>query len=232
MKQRNKKIVLVLILAVTFAYPLQAQEEKKTKSKEIISELTNTDFLKQIAILFAAVGAIQTLKVNKEKEKYDSFLPIFKLEGDYQKTLTDIQGFHGGAELGLVLIGGDIDYTRYMEDNPSTTTNIFSTHFLYRMAFSKETQLNIALGYKKFSGGVNNDSLDLGAPIYLFPAKRWSIEAKPFFSFINNTDKVVYDLQGALRYKHKLLGLKAGYRFIRVQQNDWHGPQVGAVFEW
>lgn len=226
------RLLLVVFLTATAAFPLQAQEKKKTKSKEIIEELIKTDFLKQIAILFAAVGTIQTLRVNKEKEKYDSVLPIFKLEADYLRTLTDIESFHGGAELGLVLIGGDVEYTRLMEDNPSNTYNIFSTHFLYRMAFSKETQLNIALGYKKFSGGVNNDSLDLGAPITLFPAKRWSIEAKPFFSFINNTDKVVYDLQGGLRYKHKLLGLKAGYRFIRIQQNDWHGPQVGAVFEW
>ena len=224
--------LLIALFVGQFPVAAKAQEKKKTKSKQIVEGLTDSEFLKTIGILFAALGATQSLRVYKEKERYDSVLPIFKLEGNYQKTLTDIQGFHGGVELGMAFIGGDVEYTRLMEDNPSNTTNIFSTHFLYRMALIKEAQLNIALGYKKFSGGVNNDSLDLGAPLYLFPSKRWTIEAKPFFSFINNTDKVVYDMQGGLRYKYNLIGIRGGYRFIRIQQNDWHGPEVGLAFEW
>ena len=178
------------------------------------------------------LGAARTLQIYDGKEKFDSILPIFKLEGNYQNLLRGNQGGDLGAELGIAFLGGDVQYTRYLLTGLTRDFDIFSTHFLYRLGLIKEAQLNLAIGYKKFLGDLANNSLDFGAPLYLFPAKRWTIEFKPFFSFLNNTNVIVYDLEGGLRYKYKLIGLELGYRWIRVGSRNVNGPRFGTFFEW
>lgn len=184
-------------------------------------------------LLLFVLGGMHSSEIYDEKEPYDSFLPTIKLQTDYQKLTTDIQGYRLGAELGWIAIGGDVDYTHYFEGTPANRYRIFSTHFLYRLAIVKQVQLNLGLGYKKFSGALQNEAFDMSFPLYIFPTQRWSIEIQPAFSFINqNKDAAVYDLQGGLRYKYKLVGIRTGYRWVRIQGLDFHGPQVGLVLEW
>ncbi|MBI2083466.1 MAG: hypothetical protein HYT76_07825 [Deltaproteobacteria bacterium] len=212
----RKKLLFPLLFVVLLVVPLR---------------LARAD-LAEVAAWSLLGGAARTLEVHDRKEQYDSILPVFKLEADYQRLLQDVHGVHGLAELGIAFLGGDVEFTRYFESNPSQGFDIFSVHFLYRLALIKEAQLNIAVGYKKFWGDVQNDSLDIGFPLYLFPGKKWTIEARPFFSFINQDNPIVYDLQGGLRYKHKYVGVRGGYRFVHVANHEWHGPQIGLFFEW
>lgn len=227
MPHRYRIIAALLLLIFLFPFPPEARAGKKIS-------LTGGEkaLLEELAAIFAVLGASRTLEIYDRKGPFDSILPVVKLEASYQKPLIDGQGFHLGGELGMAFLGGDIDYTRYLQSAPSSGFHILSIHGLFRMALIREAQLNVALGYKKFFGGLQNNSVDAGFPLTLFPGKHWSIEAKPFFSFINNGDSVVYDLSGSLRYKYKLIGIKGGYRWVHIQGQTWQGPEAGLVFEW
>lgn len=187
-------------------------------------------FIEQLALFMTVLGASRTLEMYDRKKPYDSILPIFKLEGDYQNHLTGRQGFRAMAELGIAFLGGDVEFTRWYDG--AARYDIATVHGMYRMAWIREAQLNIAVGYKKFSGSFQNAAFDVGFPLYLFPGKRWSVEAKPYFSVVNSDDTIVYDLQGGLRYKYKLIAIRAGYRYLRIQGSEFHGPTAGLVFEW
>ena len=217
---------LVLLVVVTASLPVHAA------SKVNIDTAAEQALIQELAILFAVLGTTRTLEIYDHKQKFDSVLPIFKLEGSYQKLLTDVQGFHAAAELGMAFLGGDAEFTRLYESSPAKRDDIASVHGMFRMALIPEAGLNFAVGYKQFTGDIQNHALDVGAPLYLFPGKHWSIEAKPFISFVNSNDSIVYDLQGGLRYKYKLIGWKAGYRWIRIQSRTLQGPELAMVFEW
>ncbi len=158
--------------------------------------------------------------------------PILKAEGDYQKLMTDIQGFRFSAEAGLILIRVNAEYTRYTEDNPAGRYEIFAAHLSHSLSLGDLIRIQALAGYKKFFNGVQNSGLDIGTAVYVSPAKKWEAEAKTFFSFVNtNNDRTIPDLRVGLRYKIGLLGLRAGYRYIRIRSRDWQGPYFGLAFE-
>ncbi|MBI2083470.1 MAG: hypothetical protein HYT76_07845 [Deltaproteobacteria bacterium] len=202
----------------------------------------------------ATLGAKRGLEIYDQKEKYDSILPIFKLEGDYYRPLKDAQGFHVGSEFGMAFIGGEFDFTRLYETNPNHTFDMLSAQLLYRMALIKEAQMNISVGWKFLWGDARNGGPGIGVPLYFFPAKRWTIEIKPYLHFnqdIPDEENIVLedgtiqdddvhestfmiDLLAGIRYKYKRVGFRADYRIVHIKEekNPWHGPQAGLFFEW
>jgi hypothetical protein len=203
----------------------------------------------------ATLGGKRTLEIYDKKEKYDSILPIFKLEGDYYRPLNDGQGFHVGSEFGMAFIGGEFDFTRLYQSNPSHTFDIFTAHLLYRMALIKEAQMNISVGWKFLWGDARNGGPGIGVPLYFFPAKRWTIEIKPYLHFnqdIPEDDEdiplddgtflpddvhenfFIIDFLAGVRYKYKRVGARLDYRIVGIkdERNPWHGPQAGLFFEW
>ncbi len=215
-------------------------EEKKsitTESKSDLSggEVATIGLIQVFANLFLA-GLLQTGSDNWEdlyfelKANESPALPTFRLEGAYQYLTDKLNGVSGRVEAGYLMLGADVNYTQYFENDPKHDLKILGGHFLLRTLFADFIGINLALGAKQIWGQRRHTGFEFGLPIYLFFGKHFIVDAQPYYAIIRG--KNVYDVQGGVSYKYKWFGVRAAYRAINTEGQTLHGPRAGLFVQW
>lgn len=171
-------------------------------------------------------------QINSYLRSTHSFaLPNFRFDGAYQYAFDSVDGMHFRGEAGYLAFGVDVDYTRYYERGTNDNLNILSTHAMLRLPLGHEyLEMDIALGYRRIWEQQVHEGFDFGVPVYLNISQHFQFDFKPYFTRINK--RPLMDLDGGVAYKYKWGGVRAGYRYINIDSETLHGPEVGVFFQW
>lgn len=225
--------------------PKKETEAKKAKSEDVETSTTTTTTTGSSAVadavltLFSAliVGLFDMADTGNLKEAYKYLkeneipaLPTFKLEGNYQYLVGDMQSFSGRAEVGYLMFGLDGEYKRFYEESPHDNLNMANFHFLVRGLLAEIFQVNLALGEKFIWGDTRHQGFEIGLPFYLIFGKHFIWDVKPYMAFVGGKD--IYDVSSGLNLKYKFAGFRAGYRGIWVNHQSLHGPEVGLFIQF
>lgn len=157
-------------------------------------------------------------------------LPTFRFEGGYQYLAGNDQAVSGRLEVGYLMVGAEGEYKRFWERSPDDHLNVASGHIMVRSLFSDIFQINLALGEKVIWGDARHDGFEIGFPFYIIFGKHYLFDVRPYLAFIGGNE--LYDFSSGISYKYKLLGLRAGYRSMGVDNFTLHGPEVGLFVQW
>lgn len=72
-------------------------------------------------------------------------------------------------------------------------------------------------------GDTRHQGVELG--FYFF----WDV--KPYMAFMGH-QKIIYDIASGLNVKYKFTGLRAGYRYIKVDSQNLRGPEIGLFIQF
>ncbi len=169
-------------------------------------------------------------EVNRHLRENHSFaLPNIRVDALYHYAMDGVQAMRFQGTGGFLLVGADVDYTRYYEG--SDRLNNFATHGLFRIPFADGVfETDIALGYRRISGDTHHQGFDWGFPLYLNLGQYVQLSAAMFYTYIGKTPIQDYDVGMSLKYK--LGGIRAGYRYVNASGSTLKGPEVGIFFQY
>jgi hypothetical protein len=176
-------------------------------------------------------GATQG-EVNQNLRKGYSFaLPNVRVDGIYFYDPDGINAFRFKGEGGFLLLGADVDYTRFYEG--ADRLNNMATHALIRLPLARELmQMDIALGYRRIWGTQVHQGFDLGFPFYI-NFGRWAQMDFKYYVTLLGDKRPIQEVDVGLAGKYKWVGARAGYRYIKTKGADAiQGPEVGLFFQW
>lgn len=211
------------------------QTSKKGEFGKTAESLGSSTFETLLGIFLA--GAFEMAQDDDPKYTYKYLkkndvpaLPTFRLEGMYQYLAGQDHAASGRLEVGYLMVGAEGEYKRFWEKSPDDQLNVMSGHVLLRSLFSEVFQINLALGEKIIWGDTRHDGFEIGFPFYMIFGKHVMFDVRPYLAFIGGHD--VYDISSGISYKHKLLGVRAGYRAMNVDNYTLHGPEAGIFMQW
>lgn len=164
------------------------------------------------------------------KSEWHPALPTIRVEPAYQWAAGNINAFSGSLEAGYLIFGMDGEFTRYFENQPTDTLDVWSAHFLLRSLFAKAFGINFAMGVKGVRGNRHRTGFDFGFPMYFFINRHFIIDIQDTFAVIKSTR--IYDIGAGVSYKWKFIGARAGYRALFVGSERIHGPRIGVFFQF
>lgn len=164
------------------------------------------------------------------KASGSALLPTIKFEGNYQYVVSDINGYDMTGTLGFLMIGADCNIWHLFEKSPTDQLKFISPHVLFRMAPFPFMEIDLALGDKMMIGNNTHQGFEAGFPAYFFFGKYFSWDIKTYVSYIEQ--KAFWDVSSGLNLRFKYVGLRAGYRMIKIPGDSIHGPQAGMFAQW
>lgn len=169
-------------------------------------------------------------EVNRHLRESHSFaLPNIRVDALYHYAMDGVQAMRFQGTGGFLLMGADVDFTRYYEG--SDRLNNFATHGLFRIPLADGVfEVDVALGYRRIWGDTKHQGFDWGFPMYLNLGQYVQLNAAMFYTYIGK--KPIQDYDFGMSLKYKLGGIRAGYRYVNASGTTLKGPEVGIFFQY
>lgn len=182
--------------------------------------------------LFSSLGGSGNWAENYRtlKQEWHPALPTIRVEGAYQSLGSDTNAYNLNLTAGYMGLGVDCDFLHAFEKTPGTQMKFISPHALLRAAPTKWWQIDLALGAKVIRGSRTHSGFEAGLPMYFYIGKHAIIDVKPYYARVGAGD--IVDLALGVSGKWKMLGARAGYRWIDVSGTAMHGPMGGVFAQW
>lgn len=169
---------------------------------------------------------IATGKNGEIKRKTGSLLlPIVRLDSSYSYIKKDLYSINNRIELGFGAISLVSDINIYNETNPDDKLYQIDGLILYRMSFSRNSEIDISIGVNNILGDSSTFGIKSGLPIRIKPKDYLGIEIRPALIYLENN--ILYDLDASVFFGKRFIGLTAGYKLFGDSNNILHGPYIG-----
>ena len=161
----------------------------------------------------------------------DPLLPYFRLDGAWQDATGRIEAEDFYIQGGYGPMAVDYRQTYFTEDRPRTHLDLHWLHFLARMRYGEQVELDLGVGGFWMEGTRRTDGISLSAALLVYPEEYWGLEFRPTVAMLE-TESSIRDYDLALHYRQELVGVKVGYRWTKSPNVTLEGPYLGLVFRW
>lgn len=170
---------------------------------------------------------IATSGGKEKKRKNGTFiLPQFRLDTNISYVSENVYSINNRLEAGFGPIAFDANYNLYKEKNFSNDgLNVIDTSLIYRMAFTRDIEVDLSLGISTLAGNFSLTGFKLGLPVKFKTSKRWGVEFRPSMIFLENSS--VFDFDASVLWSMRYFGFTAGYKVYGNDNNYLHGPYIG-----
>lgn len=155
----------------------------------------------------------------------DPDLPFFRLDLNYQRVSSNIDGIDGRLEAGYGPYAAQVRHTRYEEKEPSEKLNFTSIHGLLRLSEDNRFEMGLGAGALLLDGERHTTGFSMTAPINWYPHRRIAIRAVPTISWLGGNSIGDYDI--SLGYTRQFFSIHSGYRWLRSGGVSIDGPYIG-----
>jgi len=152
-------------------------------------------------------------------------IPYVRIDESYSQINSHINAVGQRVEIGYGPFGYETRVSHYDDSDPSASLDIRQHHFLYRMSFGDDTEMDIGIGEYEISGLSRNsgDSFMLGFSVY--PGEHLGIELRPTWANVNGNG--ISDHELAINYGERFWSLRVGYHWLAAPDSSLDGPFVG-----
>ena len=155
----------------------------------------------------------------------DPDLPFFRLDLNYQRVSSNIDGIDGRFEIGYGPYAVQARHTRYEEKKPSEKLNFTSIHGLLRLSEDNRFEMGLGAGALLLDGDRHTSGFSITCPINWYPHRRMAIRVVPTISWLGGNSIGDYDVSAG--YTRPYFSLQSGYRWLRSGDETIHGPYIG-----
>jgi hypothetical protein len=155
----------------------------------------------------------------------EALIPFARLGVSYQDVESDVTAWDFRAEAGYGPFGVQVRQTRYDETEPADNLTITQMHGLYRMSFGSRFEVDIGMGVFVLDGNETNSSFSLTTPLLFHPTEFFGVEFRPAWTSVNGSSIGDYDLSILAGWQY--VSLRAGYRWLRSEDESLDGPHMG-----
>lgn len=167
-------------------------------------------------------------KGGKEKKRKNGtfILPQFRLDSSFSYVSQDVYSINNRLEVGFGPIAFDANYNLYKEKNDSNDElNVLDTSLIYRMAFTRDIEVDLSFGISTLAGNFSLTGFKLGLPVKFKTSKSWGVEFRPSMIFLENSS--IFDFDASVLWSMRYFGFTAGYKVYGNDNNYLHGPYIG-----
>ena len=194
---------------------------------EILAEILFEGAL--IGIMAGGVSSFERV-TSGEREYGEPLIPFARLDLSVQNVRGDVTAFDSRAEFGFGPFGFQVRSTRYKEDEPDDSIEVFQLYWLYRMSAGPYFEADIGLGSLMLDGVERHEGFSFSLPITVRPTERIGFEFRPAWANLNGIGVEDYDL--ALSLGGRYASLRIGYRWFMNWRSSLDGPYAGVSLYW
>lgn len=175
-------------------------------------------------------GVAQTDGTDVEPRRpNEPLIPFFRGDISMLPMSGDIDAWDGRVEAGYGPFAVEYDLLSLEEEN-GDELEVRRVCGLYRMSFGKHLEVDLGIGSLTLEGAAKDSEIAYTTPILVYPTSRWGIEFRPAWARFEGSTLQDYDLGIFVNWRGA--SLKAGYRWLRSDNEDLRGPYVGLVYRY
>ena len=187
-----------------------------------------------LAIIGGGVHSWQRVAPGGDKEveprrPNEPLIPFVRGDTSYLAMNGDIKALNGRVEAGYGPFAIEYDLLNF-EEKTGDELEVRRFCGLYRMSFGKQVEVDLGIGSMTLEGAGKTSEVVYTTPVLIYPTDRWGIEFRPAWAQFEGSTLEDYDLGVFLNWKGA--SLKAGYRWLRSDNEDLRGPYLGLVFRY
>jgi len=150
----------------------------------------------------------------------EPLIPFFRGDVSYLPMSGDIDAWDARVEAGYGPFAVEYDLLS-LEEDTGDELEVRRVCALYRMSFGKRVEVDLGIGSMTLEGADRHSEMAFTTPVLVWPTDRWGIEFRPAWARFEGSTLQDYDLGFFVNWRG--VGLKAGYRWLRSDNEDIRG---------
>jgi hypothetical protein len=159
------------------------------------------------------------------REPGDPLIPFVRFDAAYQDVDSDVEAFDYRVQVGYGPVGVELHQTRYWEQQPPDSLDIYRVYGLYRLSIGNSLEVDVGLGAIVIDGAETNVGFSSTTPILFYPVDWLVAEFRPMWSDIQGSVTQEYGVALLLNWGY--VALRGGYRWTHSPMESLDGPFVG-----